>query len=97
MNEFAVGALAKVGLGLLKKKKQIVPGTSVKSGISRLQPRRTSATLSPTAQAATQRKAAALKKTQARQRTKESRNSTNKNNRFTTSSNASRQKSTSVN
>ena len=48
--EFAVGALAKVGLGLLKKKKQIVPGTSVKSGLSRLQPRRTSATLSPTAQ-----------------------------------------------
>ena len=63
--EFAVGALAKVGLGLLKKKRSIVPGTSVKSGISRLQPRRTSATLSPTAQAATQRKAAALKKTQA--------------------------------
>ena len=47
--EFAVGALAKAGLGLLKKKKQIVPGTSVKSGLSRLQPRRTSATLSPTA------------------------------------------------
>ena len=58
--EFAVGALAKVGLGLLKKKKQIVPGTSVKSGISRLQPRRTSATLSPSAQA--QKKAADAQK-----------------------------------
>ena len=58
--EFAVGALAKVGLGLLKKKKQIVPGTSVKSGISRLQPRRTSATLSPSGQA--QKKAADAQK-----------------------------------
>ena len=59
-NEFAVGALAKVGLGLFKKKKQIVPGTSVKSGLSRLQPRRTSSTLSPSGQA--QKKAADAQK-----------------------------------